>query len=395
MLPVHRVRSQDPSHHPRATAPSQSSTQAEFGATQAELPVDSFRISGGTATPFEPCKILGAENLDPAKARAVKLIVERAVHHFQENYGSVTRPVVLNVGGTEAALRTGFNLESDMINFPTRTSDGKSGLDSADIITHEVFHALTLQAYPELCTKDMTSAPEYVRFHEGLADYFTHQLYPDEHFAQGYPVDKPYLRSYRNKRRISLSSGGHSQGNAITAYLLKHQIQAPQVRAFLERGELTLESLGQCSKALGEDLKLDASLALEDKVHNYPPSKIRKYWLDHSRPLQVSFHVNESLQKAHPGIQVEWLRPTGMPSTTFRFERVADSTFQVSPIAEEKAEKVLAVFKDGDDVLGARPFYFGNQGRRKSAQADWAQLSNKDLTLGVGGDPYQGKASPR
>lgn len=351
-------------------------TRVEDATEAPQASPDSFHLSENRD--FPACQLLNAEGLSAEKRRHVRAVVQRAVSFFDHNFGSVTRPVRLRVGGNAGALRTGFNIKDDVINFPIRTSDGKSGLDSDDIITHEVFHALTLQAYPELCTHERITEPEFVRFHEGLADYFTHKLYPDPNFAEGYPEDRPQIRQYRNSRKISLSSGGHYQGNAITSYLLKHNIQPSQVRDFMAGGELSLKALGALSPALETELQHDASLLVKEEIDNYPTSELRKYWLKKNRPLGVGFFPNAPLRQNHPNLSVTWVKPNGMPSQTFRMEPTGQRSYEISPMKTDQAEKVMAVFKDGDQVLGARPFYFGNSDRLSSAEQEDGEIDRLD-----------------
>jgi hypothetical protein len=264
----------------------------------------------------------------------------------------------LEVGEGASGLRTGFNFETDTICFPENSSVRNGGLDSVDVITHEVFHALTFQSYPELFSGSRATAKESVRLHEALADYFTYQLYPDEHFGENYHTEKPHLRRYRNRRRVSLSPGAHSQGNAITSYLLKHEVEPSQIREFLSRGDFTLKGLQKSSPELQGELKRDASFSFKDTVSNYPPSSLRRYRIEPQRPLEVSFKANDPLKKAHPNLSVEWVNPQGYPSRGYLIEGDGDR-FTVEPRGDADPEKVIAVFRDGEDVVGARPFYFG------------------------------------
>lgn len=315
---------------------------------QAEVsePVDSF------------CEIRGENTLTPQEAGFVRHTVDRAVRYFQENFGEVREPVVVDVDPGKA-LRAGFNIPDKAIHFPPNDQGVKAGLDSQDVITHEVFHALTLQAYPQYCTEEKTKATEYVRLHEGLADYFTHQLYPDDQFAEDREGGSEPLRSYRNARRLSLSAGAHAQGNAITSYLLKHHVTPSEVKEFLQHGDFTVESLAGVNPSLQQDLALDASLKLDQEVANYPESSLNRYRLEQGKPLEVHFEPNAALLKEYPHLSVEWVRPTGLPSETFVFEPHGERDFSVTSSSPDGSEKVLALFKDGDNLLGARPFYFG------------------------------------
>lgn len=306
--------------------------------------------------PVDFCHLQGSESLSPERVQAIKATVNRAVEFFRENFGQVHQPVVIDLK-PEKALRTGFNVSEQAVHFPSNQSGESEDLNSQDIMTHEVFHALTHQSYPEYCQGDKLTNPEFVRIHEGLADYFTHQLYPDAHFAEDRTASGEPLRSYRNDRRVSLSAGGHAQGNAITSYLLKHEIQPSQIRRFLESGDFSLDSLARVSQDLAEELAFDASLELTHQATNYPESHLNRYRLEEGKPLQLQFEANETLRALHPNLSIEWVRPTGESSSLLNFEESGDGEVSVSA-RQDGTEKVLALFKDGEALIGARPFYF-------------------------------------
>lgn len=340
--------------------PSRAHSRPPRASTSEQSTSDAFSQSPVEARDVIPVfRILGSEVLTPQETLFLQRSVETAVSFFQKHFGDVTRPVTLNVEGAEGSLRTGFHIPTDTINFPADSLGERTGLNSRDIIAHEVFHALTLQSYPHLCSKELTTQSEFVRLHEGLADYFTHQLYPDPAFAEDARQDGKPLREYRNARKISLSPGGHAQGNAITSYLLKHKIEPTQIRDFLAGEEFSLDALGKLSPDLEADLKRDASLHLADVVSNYPESSLRKYRIQQGKPLLVRFEANDALREDHPSLQIEWVKPSGLPAEFFVVEQTGEAAFEIEASGSSGAEKLVAVFKDGEDVIGARPFYFG------------------------------------
>ena len=333
-------------------------SKPEVSNPKVEDAADSYQSSKQS---FPSCIIQGEETLPPEQRQFIRSTIDRAVTYFSENFGEVKRPLTLVVHDTKRALRAGYSIKDESINFPPDDSGTRPALNSPDILVHEAFHALVAQAYPHLTQGSFAEEREYVRLHEGLADYFAHQLYPDEEFAEGLGPDGKALRKFRNSRRISLSPGGHSQGNAITSYLLEHKVTPAQVRGFLQGESFSLGALGQVSPELDKALKHDAKLSLKDRVSNYPVSSLRKYRLEQGKPLEVKFEANERLRESHPNLRVEWLNSSGLPSKTFTFEEVEPLQFQILPQTQEGAEKVLAVFRDGEEVIGSRPYYLGTQ----------------------------------
>lgn len=342
---------------PRRTPSKQSGPKSTISTAQ-EAASDTFQRSQQS---FPSCIIQGEETLPPEQREFIRSTIDGAVDFFAKNFGEVKRPLVLVVHDTKRALRTGYSVTEDSINFPPDDAGERPALKSKDILVHEAFHALVGQAYPDHTEGKFSRNREYVRLHEGLADYFTHLLYPDNEFAEGLGENGKSLRKFRNSRRISLSPGGHSQGNAITSYLLENKITPAQVRNFLEGDQFTLKALGQASPELQQALQHDASLSLKDKVSNYPVSSLRKYRLEQGKALEVKFEPNNNLKEAHPDLKIEWLTSSGIPSETFTFEETEPFSFSVSPRTEQGAEKVLAVFRDGEEIIGSRPYYLGTQ----------------------------------
>lgn len=300
------------------------------------------------------------ESLDQLRATA-----GRAIAYFREHFGEVTQPLRFQVGG--GALRAGYNLVDDVICLPQLGNVANAGLDSADIINHEIFHALVLDAYPELPSTEDGGA---VRLHESLADYFAHALQPDDTFGEGYYTDQPFVRKYHTDLHLSLATGAHAQGNALTTLLLEQGVTHQEVRSFLEGGDFQLEALGQVSPHLLPALSDEAQMAVPDAVtgDGYTHSAKGRYWLN-ERPLELAFRPNDKVLEAHPDFRVVWCDKNGEPSPGYSFEEIAPHTFAISGAPDARSEKVIARFYDGDQVIGFRPFYFGVRGENEpSAQ---------------------------
>ena len=300
-------------------------------------------------------EITGADEIPKDTLARLKATVEKAVSFYRQSFGPADHPVRLDVRKSQAALRTGYNTQSDTICFPDLKNLKNAGLDSVDVINHEVFHALTYQSYPDTRSKD----PEAVRLHEGLADYFAYQLNPDEHFGEDFETDKPYLRSYRNGLTVSLSSGPHEQGSALTSLLLKNNVQPEQIKQFLSTQPFTLEGLASVSPDLKRGLDLDGSFALQEIASNCPPSPLHRYRISDGHPLQLAFEPNSSLAATHPNLHQEWTTLSGIPSKLYTVTQENPGHFSVEKAPGAGPEKLVALFLDGETLLGSRPFYFG------------------------------------
>ena len=308
-----------------------------------------------SALGFAPVEISGAQELAPATLEKLQATAQRAVEFFQERFGTLSRPIKLDVSAHQKALRTGYNTETDTVCFPRLKHIKNSGLDSVDVINHELFHAMMYQAYPQDAGTDL----ERARLHEALADYFAYQLNPDERFGEGYSTEKEQLRFYKNDLAISLATGPHAQGNALSSLLIKNQVSPEQVHKFLSQGEFSLAGMASISPAFGAALERDASFQLIEQASPYPSSVIHRYRIRDDQPLELTFVANQSLKEAHPDLSVRWLTPEGIPSQHYVITSSAPDRFSVAKPADAPMEKMVAFFYDDEKLVGARPFYFG------------------------------------
>ncbi len=337
---------------PLADEPALPSPHESFQATAAA-------VSDGPSEETEalPAIVIAASpEVAPRDLARLRSVAHDAMLYFRENFGPVASELRFEVGKATDALRTGYNFVNDAICLPYLDSVKNAGLDSDDVINHEIFHALLIKAYPDLPSPEELPT---VRLHEGLADLFAHRLNPDAQFGEGYYTEKDAVRHYHTDLRISLSSGSHAQGNALTSLLLSQEVENREIRSFLEAGDFSLTGLEASSPAMKEALQRDGSLAVNETVSAYPHSPKGRYWLAPEKPLAIAFEPNESLQKEHPDFRVVWLDKSGYPSRSYTFEPTGNNAFLVSGAPEANAEKVIARFYDGDKVVGFRPFYFG------------------------------------
>lgn len=301
--------------------------------------------------------IRASDSFAPESLQRLEETALHAVDFFRRNFGPVNGQLNFEVGG--AGLRAGYNPTHDTIFLPELENVRQAGLDSTDVINHEIFHALVLNAYPEL-PKPGEAEESELALHEALADYFAHQLSPDPYFGEQYRSDRPHLREYQSDLKLGLSPGSHAQGNAIVSLLLEHGISSGDIRDFLQGGDFRLETLARSSPSLSQALEHDSGLEISAQVSPpYTPSSSHKYWLKSEQTLELSLLPNEKLRQATSDFRIVWTSKDGYPSRHYTFEEKAGSTYAVHPNEGAKVEKVLANFYDGEKVIGFRQFYFG------------------------------------
>lgn len=307
----------------------------------------------------ERLSIAASPDVSPADLARLRQTADTAIAYFEENFGPVTSPVRFEVGKASSALRTGYNFVDDVICLPQMETVRNAGLDSVDVINHEIFHALMVKAYPHLPVDDMASSGS-VCLHEALADLFAHRLQPDRHFGENYYLEKDAVREYHTSLRLGLTAGSHAQGNAITALLLAQGVENHEIRSFLEAGDFSVEGLAAVSPALGRALAAESALLVGEQItSSHPHSRRGSYWLSPDKSLELTFQPNSAVLEEHPDFRVVWLDKNGIPSRKYTFTPSGEHAFAISGAPDADAEKVIARFYDGDRVIGFRPYYFG------------------------------------
>ncbi|MBX3166613.1 MAG: hypothetical protein KF760_04340 [Candidatus Eremiobacteraeota bacterium] len=303
--------------------------------------------------------IHGAQLVSGEQLQRLRQRAQRAVEFFEENFGPVSGPLKIDLEAQET-LSTGYNAETATICFPEVRNLIDRGLDSVDVVDHEIFHALVARRFPSTGGPEVLNSSEGQLLHESLADYFAYKMNPDPHFGENFRKDKEFLRSYHNDLTVSLSPGSHAQGNALTAHLLREQVELPQIRQFLQAGDFRLAALQQVSPGLKQALARDASFAVEQRVRQYPPSALNRYRIQPGRPLEVDFQPNAALLEAHPNFRVDWSTMEGVPSRHYIMESQDGRHFQIESTPQSRPEKLLARYYDGPRLIGSQPYYLSS-----------------------------------
>ncbi len=300
--------------------------------------------------------IQGAGKVSGEQLQRLRQRAEKAVDFFEENFGPVSQPLKIDLEA-KGTLSTGYNADTATISFPEARNLVDRGMESVDVVDHEIFHALVAQQFPASGAPEALNSPEGQMLHEGLADYFAYKMNPDSHFGENYRKDRDYLRSYHNDLTVSLSPGSHARGNALTAHLLREQVELPQIREFLQSGDFRLSALQEVSPRLKAALVRDASFAVRDQVGPYPPSAINRYRIRPDQPLEVNFQPNAALVEAHPNFRVDWSTVEGLPSQHYSIQSPDGRSFLVASKPESQPEKLVARYYDGQRLIGSEPYY--------------------------------------
>ena len=253
-------------------------------------------------------------------------------HHYKVAYDLFSREVgSLNVPLTVAiapgdCVRTGYNFVSNQVVFCSNDKVINLGLDSVDVIYHEMFHAFMCNYSRNLCGSNMR-----VDVHEGLADYFAYLLNPDRFFGENYYREFSYIREYRTSFRPGLVQGDHERGNAYASAFI-------QARTPLRNAIRLFSSPPQQEE-------------VDDVISGPVKSKLNRYRLRPNEIMGISFNFAPAAQVA----RVVWKLPNGI-----LVQELSPTSFNIKASQEVPASKAFAIFlgRNGAE-LGSRTYYFG------------------------------------
>lgn len=262
----------------------------------------------------------------PVERALLQKSFDAAYTLFSREIGSLSQDLVISLGDADC-LRTGYNFVLNKVHFCTNTNVKNHGLDSVDVIHHEFFHAFLCQYKSELCGPDMRAD-----VHEGLADYFSYLLSPDEYFGEDFYLNRPFVREYKTDWRPGLVQGEHPRGNALASGLIKHRVSLK-------------DSLGLFNVPINEEVS--------DVVTGVPKSHLNRYRLGPNEVMHIEFDFSPEAQVS----QVVWQKVPGI-----RIKRVSEKTFNIQVTTKPASPRVMARFLslDGQE-LGQRAYYFGSK----------------------------------
>lgn len=248
-----------------------------------------------------------------------------AYSEFEKEIAELDGSITLTIS-PDSCLRTAYNRETKEVEFCPGKNVINAGLDSVDIINHELFHAFICSYDSNLC-----GMKEKDYLHEALADTFAYNLQPDDVFGENFYKNQLYLRKYKSSYRAGLVQGEHEKGNALCAQFIREK--TPLI------------------KVLPLFLKADPEEEVEYSVTGAPYSKLNRYRLPLNQVIQLDFQFAE-IAGVH---SVEWKVPEGV-----EVKSTSPASFEIKMVTDPDSSKGFATFLSSDGTeLGRRAFYFG------------------------------------
>lgn len=284
-----------------------------------------------------------------------------AIEDFATRVAPVTRPVEIEIGAPDR-LRTGYSFEKDTVAFVDGADTQNLGLDSPDIIDHEVFHALLCHARPEWCTPAIMADPANRALHEALADFFAYSRRPDQTFGEGFYRQRSGLRAYRNDLVPSLVDGEHAQGIALVAKMIRDGASLKDVKALVAQPTFTDNALfarivaqkphlAPCDGDVCPRLAITAADGTSSSLARYrvPPAGAGTF--------DLKLSTNDSF-RAIPDVKYEWTNEKGEPLSLFSIAPGSTpNTFRVTANGATGYEKVTLKIRSGDKEIGLKSIY--------------------------------------
>jgi len=322
-------------------------------------------------TPIE-ININNKAQISDDKIEKLKSTVTKAVSFFREATGETTNPINIHIGTGTDKLNTGYALNINSIVFVEDNDIINMGLDSVDVINHEVFHALLCGKKPDLCQTLSTIQAKERALHEAFADFFAYQLNQDSCMGENYYRNKSCVRSYSTDLIFSLIDGPNVKdiiGNIIVSNLVKSEnngIHLKEVWQFILAFGMSLDQLSHLSPSLSQELETTQSYAFTDDAQtNTGCDKLRRCRFANGVTYQMIFQANDTLLKDHPDLQIIWVSgndnskpPQGFSITPHENNQF---TFNITIQDGAKIEKAVAGFVSGGKVIGYRTFHFSRK----------------------------------
>ncbi len=179
-------------------------------------------------------------------------------------------PIVIDDSAN--CLRTGYRFIGKSIVFCSNKDVINKGLESIDVIRHELFHAYLCDINPHLCPNDLDQYPELVIIHEALADWYTSTLDITNHFGENFKHSVPYLRTYKNNLCYSLVDNIYAKANSITSEIIKLEIDSKSILEIMMKKELSYLDFNLKNNCFGKDAPVIDFIPANSKI-----SKLNRY----------------------------------------------------------------------------------------------------------------------
>ena len=261
---------------------------------------------------------------------------QKANQLFEKNFGNSDEIIEMKLTG-QNCFRTGYNYQENMIIFCSRGDVVNAGLDSIDVVNHELFHAFfcsKFNSYCQLLDTNLNDSSKKIPVHEGAADYFAYLLNPDQCFGEKFYKDKKCVREYITTYVLGYVEEEHAVGNVLVSQMIKNKVALKDVIDFFESYR-----------------DIDA---VEENLRGREKSKTNRYRLSVGEKLEIKFSFADQnlVQK------IKWEYEDG----NVLVDEFAHHSFSIELKKFNMVTHLNAVFLNEDnEVIGYRRYYLGRK----------------------------------
>ena len=250
---------------------------------------------------------------------------------FEQNFGALADDIRVTIKRA-GCFRTGYDFVERQIVFCKNNNTINYGLNSIDVIRHELFHAFVCQKFPETCQKDTINVPA----HEAVADYFTFLLRSDEYFGENFYTNYSFIRYYRTNLKLGFVETEYELANVYCDQFIQNRVSLRNAMDIFRHRHPPLE------------YRLN-SLDL-------PYSNLSKYRLKPQIAYRFQFEFSARAESEVASIVVEERLPTEVEIYFFNTR-----DFSIKLLSKMKPMTVTFNLIDGRGmVIGKKKIYLGS-----------------------------------
>ena len=142
---------------------------------------------------------------------------------FEKSFGKLPKATSLNL--KIGAFATAYSMERKEVGFSCAKKFINCGLNSKDIVSHEVFHGLFCMKFKKLCNPDFKLSEDHQAAHEALAYFFGYTMNPDKYYGENYRQEMAAVRPFVKTLIPEIMVGTHGKGMGLFSALVSKKVQ--------------------------------------------------------------------------------------------------------------------------------------------------------------------------
>lgn len=295
-------------------------------------------------------KIKGSKDLQTIEK--LQDTATEALHKFEDAFGPLTSDIEIDLE-SNTCLRVGYDFQNTTVRFCDIKHVKSQGLESVDVIRHELFHAMICQKYPAICSQEFLNDINNQALHESLADFFAYTLSPDNNFGEDFYTSGVPVRNYKTDFCYSLVTSAYDKANALVSNFIENKLSLSDFSLMLKK-QFNVSALIRSAKAPCFDLATAPQFSLVPV--SVPLSNLNRYRIELGESLRLVAEANNEFKKNFKSIRLEWQFPQ---SDAYELSEVAPQEYTVRALAPGRFIETKLLIFENERLIGKSSFYFG------------------------------------